>query len=299
MAGLTPSPKQQIFGSDGLPLVGGKIYTYAAGTSTPIATYTDYFANTANTNPIILDSYGQANIWLINTTTYKFVVKDADDVLLYTVDNISIPLDSGSLASPPPIGNITPNTGAFTTLSATGTATFSGQVNFTGTGAAKLNVGTTPQRPTAVTGMVRYNTTLGTFEGYGASAWGPLGGGASGNGGNAVFYENGQTVTVSYSITTGKNAMSTGPITISGGFTGNGTISGTILDVDSATSGALYVGSEISGTNVTAGTTISAFASGTGGIGTYVVSPSQSAANGALSTTISVTVPSGSRWVIL
>lgn len=299
MAGLTPSPKQQIFGSDGLPLVGGKIYTYAGGTSTPIATYTDFGASTANTNPIILDSLGQANIWLVNTTSYKFVVRDANDVLLYTVDNISIPLDFSAFASPPPIGDTTPNTGAFTTLSATGTVTFSGQVNFTSTGAAKLNVGTTPQRPTAVTGMVRYNTTLGTFEGYGASAWGPLGGGASGAGGNAVFYENDQTVTVSYSVSAGKNAMSTGPITIVGGFVGNGVISGTILSVDSATSGALYVGSEISGTNVTAGTTISAFASGTGGIGTYVVSPSQTAISGAITTTVTVTVPSGSRWVVL
>ena len=299
MAGLTPSPKQQIFGSDGLPLVGGKIYTYAAGTSTPIATYTDYYATTANTNPIILDSFGQANIWLINTTSYKFIVRDANDVLLYTVDNISIPLDSGSLASPPPIGDIVPNTGAFTTLSATGTVTFSGQVNFTGTGAAKSNVGTTPQRPaTPVAGMFRYNTTLGTFEGYGTD-WGPLGGGASGGGGNSIFYENDQTVTIEYSIAAGKNAMSTGPITIAGGFVGNGVISGTILSVDSATSGALYVGSVISGTNVTAGTTISAFASGTGGIGTYVVSPSQTAISGAITTTVTVTVPSGSRWVIL
>jgi len=299
MAGLTPSPKQQIFGSDGLPLVGGKIYTYAAGTSTPIATYTDYYATTANTNPIILDSFGQANIWLINTTSYKFIVRDANDVLLYTVDNISIPLDSGSLASPPPIGDIVPNTGAFTTLSATGTVTFSGQVNFTGTGAAKSNVGTTPQRPaTPVAGMFRYNTTFGTFEGYGTD-WGPLGGAASGGGGNSIFYENDQTVTIEYSITAGKNAMSTGPITIAGGFVGNGVISGTILSVDSATSGALYVGSVISGTNVTAGTTISAFASGTGGIGTYVVSPSQTAISGAITTTVTVTVPSGSRWVIL
>jgi hypothetical protein len=299
MAGLTPSPKQQIFGSDGLPLVGGKIYTYAAGTSTPIATYTDYTANTANTNPIILDSFGQANIWLINVTSYKFVVTDANDVLLYTVDNISIPLDAASMGSPPPIGNIVPNTGAFTTLSATGTVTFSGQVNFTGTGAAKSNVGTTPQRPaTPVAGMFRYNTTLGTFEGYGTS-WGPLGGGASGGGGNSIFYENDQTVTIAYSITSGKNAMSTGPITITGNFDGIGSISGTILTITSASSGALYVGSEISGTNVTAGTTISAFASGTGGIGTYVVSPSQTAISGAITTTVSVTVPSGSRWVIL
>lgn len=213
MAGLTPSPKQQIFGSDGLPLVGGKIYTYAAGTSTPIATYVDSAAVTTNTNPIILDSYGQANIWLINTTGYKFIVKDADDVLLYTVDNIAIPLDINSFASPPAIGNVTPNTGAFTTLSATGTVTF------TGTGAAKLNVGTTAQRPTAVTGLVRYNTTTGKFEGYGATAWGALGGGATGGGADQVFVENGQTVTTSYTLSTGFNAMSTGPITVASGVT--------------------------------------------------------------------------------
>ena len=213
MAGLTPSPKQQIFGSDGLPLVGGKIYTYAGGTSTPIATYTDYTAATANTNPIILDSYGQANIWLVNTTTYKFIVKDADDVLLYTVDNIAIPLDLNSFGAPPPIGNVTPNTGAFTTLSATGTVTF------TGTGAAKLNVGTTAQRPTAASGLVRYNTTISKFEGYGATAWGALGGGATGGGADQVFVENGRTVTTSYTLSTGFNAMSTGPITVASGVT--------------------------------------------------------------------------------
>lgn len=213
MAGLTPSPKQQIFGSDGLPLVGGKIYTYAAGTSTPIATYVDSAAVTANTNPIILDSYGQANIWLINTTGYKFIVKDADDVLLYTVDNIAIPLDLNSFGAPPPIGNVTPNTGAFTTLSATGTVTF------TGTGAAKLNVGTTAQRPAAASGLVRYNTTISKFEGYGATAWGALGGGATGGGADQVFVENGQTVTTSYTLSTGFNAMSTGPITVASGVT--------------------------------------------------------------------------------
>jgi len=223
MAGLTPSPKQQIFGSDGLPLVGGKIYTYAGGTSTPIATYTDYTAATANTNPIILDSLGQANIWLINTTSYKFIVKDADDVLLYTVDNIAIPLDINSFSSPPPIGDVTPNTGAFTTLSATGAVTFgstltvAGQLTLNNTGAAKLSVGTTGQRPTAVTGMVRYNTTTGKFEGYGATAWGALGGGATGGGADQVFVENGQTVTTNYTLSTGFNAMSVGPITVNSG----------------------------------------------------------------------------------
>jgi hypothetical protein len=229
MAGLTPSPKQQIFGTDGLPLVGGKIYTYAAGTSTPIATYVDSAAVTTNTNPIILDSYGQANIWLINTTGYKFVVKTSADVLLYTVDNIAIPLDINSFASPPAIGNVTPNTGAFTTLSATSAVTFAttlsvtgavtiaGQLTLNNTGAAKLSVGTTAQRPTAVTGMVRYNSTTGKFEGYGATTWGALGGGATGGGADQVFVENGQTVTTSYTLTTGFNAMSTGPITVNSG----------------------------------------------------------------------------------
>jgi hypothetical protein len=225
MAGLTPSPKQQIFGTDGLPLVGGKIYTYAGGTSTPIATYTDFGAGTPNTNPIILDSLGQANIWLINTTSYKFIVRDANDVLLYTVDNISIPLDLNSFGAPPPIGNVTPNTGAFTTLSATGAVTFgstltvAGQLTLNNTGAAKLSVGTTVQRPTPVTGMVRYNTTTGKFEGYGATAWGALGGGATGGGADQVFVENGQIVTTNYTLSTGFNAMSVGPITVNSGIT--------------------------------------------------------------------------------
>lgn len=212
MAQLTPSPKQQIFGTDGAPLVGGKIYTYQAGTSTPIATYTDFGAGTANTNPIILDSYGQANIWLLDTVSYKFVVKDATDVLLYTVDNITVPADLNSFASPPPIGSTTPNTGAFTTLSAT-------SLTLTGTGASKLNVGSTAQRPTPVTGMVRYNSTTAKFEGYGASAWGALGGGATGGGADQIFIENGQTVTVDYTITSGNNAGTFGPVTVATGIT--------------------------------------------------------------------------------
>ena len=169
MAGLSPSPKQQIFGSDGAPLVGGKIYTYAAGTSTPIPTYTDFGAGTANTNPVILDSLGQANIWLLTNTSYKFVVKTATETLLYTVDNISTPLDISALASPPPIGNTLPNTGSFTALTA------SGLVTLTGTGAMKLNAGTTAERPSPSNGMIRYNTTTAAMEGYINSAWTGIG----------------------------------------------------------------------------------------------------------------------------
>lgn len=88
------------------------------------------------------------------------------------------------------------------------------------TGSAKLPVGTTAQRDgTPATGYVRYNTTLNIFEGYGASGWSQIGGGATGAPGNAVFFENDQAVTADYTITTGKNAMSAGPITINNGVT--------------------------------------------------------------------------------
>jgi len=91
-----------------------------------------------------------------------------------------------------------------------------GLVSLSATNAIKLNVGTTAQRPTAAAGQIRYNSTLGQFEGYGA-AWGALGGGATGGGSDSVFVENGDDVTTNYTITSGKNAMSVGPITVESG----------------------------------------------------------------------------------
>jgi hypothetical protein len=85
---LSPLPKLQFFGDDGNPLVGGKLYTYAAGTSTPLVTYTDSTGTTANTNPVILDSRGEANVWLSNAS-YKIVLKTSTETLIWTVDNIS------------------------------------------------------------------------------------------------------------------------------------------------------------------------------------------------------------------
>ena len=86
------------------------------------------------------------------------------------------------------------------------------------TGAVEITSGTTAQRPSSpAAGMMRYNTDNAQFEGY-SSAWGGFGG-ASGASGNAVFYENDTNVSASYSITSGKNAMSAGPITINNGVT--------------------------------------------------------------------------------
>jgi hypothetical protein len=99
-------------------------------------------------------------------------------------------------------------------------ATFTGDVILGTTTALELPDGTTAQRPgTPVNGMIRYNTTLNQFEGYKASAWGAIGGGATGGSSDDIFYENGQTVTTNYTLSTGKNAMSAGPITINSGVT--------------------------------------------------------------------------------
>lgn len=102
----------------------------------------------------------------------------------------------------------------------TGTATFGGDVLLTGTGVLDLPVGTTAQRPGSPTsGMIRFNTDLSQFEGYNGSAWSSVGGGATGGGADAVFLENGNTVTTSYTLTTNKNAVSAGPVTINAGAT--------------------------------------------------------------------------------
>jgi len=92
-------------------------------------------------------------------------------------------------------------------------------VTLSGTGAIKVPAGTTAQQPTPVNGMIRFNSDTVAFEGYKAGAWSAIGGGGGARGGSTddVFYENSQIITTSYTVTSGKNAMSTGPITINSG----------------------------------------------------------------------------------
>ena len=81
----------QFFDDDGDPLVGGKLFSYAAGTTTPLATYTDDSGAVANTNPIILDAGGRtpSAVWLTGGSAYKFVLKTSADVEIWTFDDIS------------------------------------------------------------------------------------------------------------------------------------------------------------------------------------------------------------------
>jgi hypothetical protein len=85
---LSPAPKLQFFTEGGIPLAGGKLYSYAAGTTTPLATYTSSSGAQSNTNPIILDSRGEAAVWL-GAASYKLKLTDSTDVEIWTSDNIT------------------------------------------------------------------------------------------------------------------------------------------------------------------------------------------------------------------
>lgn len=99
----------QFFDNNGVILTGGKIYTYAAGTTTPQATYTSALGSTPHANPIVLDSAGRVpggEIWLTNNLAYKFVVETASGVLLGTYDNLpginDINLNADNIEYDPP-----------------------------------------------------------------------------------------------------------------------------------------------------------------------------------------------------
>ena len=109
---------------------------------------------------------------------------------------------------------------AFIDPTITGDLTVTGNGSFGGTGALKLPSGTTAEEPLVpVNGMIRYNSDTGLFEGYQSGAWGQIGGGATGGGGDQVFVENSMIVTTSYAIPSGKSASSVGEITINSGVT--------------------------------------------------------------------------------
>lgn len=95
---LAPQPVFQAFSPNGQFLVGGQLFTYAAGTSTPQATYVDSTQTTQNPNPVILNAMGQAQVWLNPLLSYKFVLEDSAGNLLWTVDNAdALPSISGNL----------------------------------------------------------------------------------------------------------------------------------------------------------------------------------------------------------
>jgi len=112
MASVLLSPYgigQQFFDDNGVPLAGGLIYTYQAGSSTPLVTYTTNAGNIANANPIVLDAAGRVpqEIWLLTGYSYKFVLQNASAVLIQTLDNIYPILQNAPASAPAvPTGGI-------------------------------------------------------------------------------------------------------------------------------------------------------------------------------------------------
>ena len=126
--------------NSGNPLNGGKVYTYAAGTTTPKSVYTDNLGATPDTNPVILDSNGRKQIY--GSGSYKFVVKTSADATLYTLDNLYFGNEAG-------ISFIGTTSGSGNTYTAAPSPSISSyvdgqlytfQADKTNTGAATLNI---------------------------------------------------------------------------------------------------------------------------------------------------------------
>ncbi len=105
MASVLLSPVgngQQFFNNNGTPNAGGLIYTYQAGSSTLLTTYTTVDGTIANTNPIVLDAYGRtpSEIWMQTGYSYKFVIQTSATVTLQTLDNLYPILQTAPVITP-------------------------------------------------------------------------------------------------------------------------------------------------------------------------------------------------------
>tara|TARA_B100000497_G_scaffold120968_1_gene150057 strand:+ start:431 stop:1723 length:1293 start_codon:yes stop_codon:yes gene_type:complete len=146
---------------------------------------------------------------------------DNEDIAVFNIDGaVRFYHDNAQKFSTTSTGVTITGVSAATSYTGDGSTLSKVTTKTSATGSSVVAAGTTAQRdgsPSA--GMLRFNSTATSFEGYDGSAWGSIGGGASGGGSDSVFYENDQSVTTSYTIPATKNAMSTGPITVDAGAT--------------------------------------------------------------------------------
>jgi hypothetical protein len=258
-AALLPMPRLQFFNSNGVPLAGGFIYTCAAGTScpgNPLATYTDATAATPLSNPIVLDSGGFApanGIWL-GGSAYKIVAEDANSVVQWTVDNVSIPA----------FGLIT-GTASLSSLTVTNNVTIGGTLSVSG--ATFLNA------LAATTGAFSGNVTVGGTLGVtGATT-------LTGNTTEAGTLGVTGATTLTGAVSLGSTLAVTGATTLPGGISGataiagNTSITGTLSTTGNATVGGTAVTlTGGAGTHIAAGnlnTDLAGFLLLTGGTATY------------------------------
>jgi hypothetical protein len=165
----------QFFSNTGQPLSGGLLYTYSAGTTSPIATYTSSAGNIAHTNPIVLDAYGRVpnEIWLTVGSAYKFVLQDSAYVQIGTWDNISGTVGSQNVVTSVSGGS----TGLTPATASIGAVTLSGTLNIANGGTGLSSVGLAGQylasngTSLAFTSGPTYNTVGSYAFAYSATSY--------------------------------------------------------------------------------------------------------------------------------
>jgi hypothetical protein len=213
--------------NDGNALIAGALYFNS--TSGVMRLYTGA-AWVAAYVPGVASSIGFTPYGSISSTNVQLALEEIDNekvvvtdsvtstsvVLAATANSAKTAYDRGSLG-------VTDAAAAQATANAAlpkAGGTITGNVDNTATGYFDLPSGTTAQRPGSPNaGWARFNTDTVQFEGYTGALWSSIGGGARGGGSDAVFFENDQTVTTNYTLTTNKNAVTAGPVTVNSGVT--------------------------------------------------------------------------------
>lgn len=150
------NPHVTFVDNTGSPCSGCTLNTYAAGTTTPLATYVDSTGTGQNTNPITLDVAGGANIWL-GSASYKFVLKDTSGTVIWTVDNVQGYISACSTSGCTFTGPISGTTATFQTVTAT--TTFTGPI-----GQTAPDLGTFTTVKAATVNNVAYPTTFSELQ---------------------------------------------------------------------------------------------------------------------------------------
>jgi hypothetical protein len=148
-----------------------------------------------------------------NYTTGNFTVGGNLAVTGTSTFTGAVTANSVSLGNVTATGNVAANNISITGFANAANVVASGNSQFNGTGSLKIPVGTNGQRPSPTTGMVRFSSTDVQFEGYNGTQWTSIGGAAAGG----AVYENKQSITANYTMSTGYNGESVGPIQIDSG----------------------------------------------------------------------------------
>ena len=218
-----------VYGVAGSALAGFKLNTYASGTSTPQATYTDSTLSVANANPVIMDANGQANVWLGNSS-YKFVGTDASGTVVWTVDNVT-QSSLGQAQSEWVSFNAVPVFISITSFSLTGIADLTVSPYFVAIGTRVRTVNTGGTIYSTVTAVSANTLTVkndsGVLDaGLSSASYGIIGGAQSSLAKRSLYiFQSGANVTMVNAVTTSLSAIGTNVLDN----LNEGTTSGTFL----------------------------------------------------------------------